>query len=512
MPSKVLLTALRWKRTRTGARQSGSLSRGKAEAMSETAIISVVLVVYLILLFGIAVWSRSAGGTLEGYYLGGRQLPFWVAGFSANATGESSWLLLGLSGMGYLVGVHAIWIVIGETIGVWLGWRLIARRLKVAADSYRSITVPDLLEETLKDNTQRLRISGVIIILAMVAAYVSAQMMATGKIFSIFLPMEYSTGVLLGGAITLAYTAYGGFKAVAYSDVLQGSLMLLALVSLPIVGIYTIDGDFWEAVRSTDPALLDLTGNLGLGLPGLIAIIGFIALGFAFMAAPQILTRFMAIKSPDEVKNAARISIACIIAFDTGAVFIGIAGRVLFPDLTDVEAVMPTMARELLPPLITGVFLVMVLAAVMSTVDSLLILASSAVVRDLMQKVLNVGWQDEQLAKIGMLVTVGIGAGAIAFALSEVKVIFWFVTFAQSGLATAFGPPVICALFYKGITKEGALAGMIGGFATDMLWVNFMKPYTYDLVEIVPAMIVGFCLIFLVSRATRKNYSVDSDG
>jgi len=395
--------------------------------------------------------------------------------------------------------------VIGETIGVWLGWRLIARRLKVAADRYQSITVPDFLEDSLEDKTQRLRISSVLIILAMVAAYVSAQMMATGKIFSIFLPMDYSTGMLLGGGITLAYTAYGGFKAVAYSDVLQGILMLLALVILPIVGIYAIEGDFWTVVRETDPALLDLTGGLGLGLPGLIAIIGFIALGFAFMAAPQLLTRYMAIKSPDEVKNAARISIACIIAFDTGAVLIGISGRVLFPELTDVETVMPTMARELLPPLVTGIFLVMLLAAVMSTVDSLLILASSAVVRDLMQKVLNVRRKDEQLAKIGKFVTVAVGVGAIAFALTEIKVIFWFVVFAMSGLSAAFGPTVICALFYKGITKEGALAGMLGGFATDMLWVTFMKPHTHNLVEIIPAMIVGFGLIFIVSRLTRQS-------
>lgn len=476
--------------------------------MSETATVSAVLVVYLMLLFGIAVWSRSAGGSLEGYYLAGRRLPYWVAGFSTNATGESSWLLLGLSGMGYLFGLHAIWIVVGETLGVWLGWRLIARRLKVAADHYQSITVPDFLEAALDDNAHRLRISGVIIILAMVAAYVSAQMMATGKILSNFLPMEYATGVLLGGAITLSYTAYGGFKAVAYSDVLQGVLMLLALVSLPIVGMYAIDGDFWQVVRQTDPALLDLTGGLGLELPGIIAMISFVSLGFAFMAAPQLLTRYMAIKSPGEVRSAARISVTCIILFDTGAVLTGIAGRVLFPELADAETVMPTMARELLPPLITGVFLVMVLAAVMSTVDSLLILASSAVVRDLMQKIWKVGLQDAQLAKFGKLVTLAIGGGAIAFALSETKVIFWFVVFAQSGLAAAFGPPVICVLFYKGITRAGALAGMIGGFATDMFWVTYMKPYTYGLVEGVPAMVVGFGLIFLVSRATRRDEPV----
>ncbi|MFQ5548914.1 MAG: sodium/proline symporter [Woeseia sp.] len=476
--------------------------------MSESAIIAVVLVIYLMLLVGIAIWSRSAAGTLEGYYLADRRLPFWVAGFSANATGESSWLLLGLSGMGYLFGLHAIWIVIGETLGIWLGWRLIASRLKTRSDGYRSITVPDFLEDALGDRAHRLRISGAFIILAMVAAYVSAQMMATGKIFSSFLPMEYSSGVLLGGAITMAYTAYGGFKAVAYSDVLQGVLMLLALISLPIVGIYAIEGDFWQLVRQTDPALLDLTGGLGFGLTGLIAMVGFVSLGFAFMAAPQLLTRYMAIKSADEVKSAAWISTICIVLFDTGAVLTGMAGRVLFPELTDAETVMPTMARELLPPLVTGVFLVMVLAAVMSTVDSLLILASSAVVRDLMQKTFNVRWRDAQLASFGMFVTIAIGIGAIVFALAETKVIFWFVVFAMSGLAAAFGPPVICALFYKGITRQGALAGMVGGFTTDMLWITYVKPHTHDLVEIIPAMIVGFSLTFLVSRATGRRSKI----
>jgi SSS family transporter len=339
----------------------------------------------------------------------------------------------------------------------------------------------------------------------MVGAYVSAQMVATGKIFSNFLPMDYSTGVILGGTITLAYTAYGGFKAVAYSDVLQGILMLVALVTLPVVGIYAVEGNFWQAVQATEPRLLDVTGTLGWGLPGLIAIASFASLGFAFMAAPQLLTRFMAIRSADDVNKAARISIVCIIAFDAGAVMIGITGRLLFPDLTDAETVFPTMARELLPPVITGVFLVMVLAAVMSTVDSLLILASSAVVRDLMQKILNLSWRDTVFTNVGKLVTVVIGVSAIVFALSEVKAVFWFVVFAQSGLAAAFGPPVICALYYKGITREGALAGMLGGFLTDMLWVTFMKPYSYDMVEGLPAMIVGFGLIFLVSRATRDS-------
>lgn len=472
--------------------------------MTESAIILGVLAVYLVILFGIAIWSRSATHSLEGYYLGGRRLPYWVAGFSANATGESSWLLLGLSGIGYLVGLHAFWIVIGETLGVWLGWRLIARRLKTATDGYASITIPDFLDDALPGPSRPLRLVSVVIILTMVAAYVSAQMVATGKIFSSFLPLGYPAGVLFGGAITLAYTAYGGFKAVAYSDVLQGVLMLLALIMIPAAGILAVQGNFFEAVGAAAPGLLDPSGGMGYGALGLIAIFSFVSMGFAFMAVPQILTRYMAIRGPEEIRSASAVAIACIIVFDTGAVLTGMAGRVLFPGLADVETVLPVMAGALFPPLITGVVLVMVLAAVMSTVDSLLILASSAVVRDLLQKVVNPGWQDRSYTNVGQAVTVAIGLGAMLFALTEAKVIFWLVVFAQSGLAVSFGPPVMCLLFYRGTTKRGMLAGMIGAYATLVIWANFIKEHVFDLLESVPATIVGFLLIILVSRAERR--------
>ena len=477
--------------------------------MSETVVIVSVLLVYLATIFGIAIWSRSEGQSLEGYYLAGRRLPYWVAAFSTNASGESGWLLLGLSGMGYLLGVHALWIVLGETLGVWLGWRVVARRLKIASDRHRSITVPDFLDDALAGSDSKLRIAAILIILSMVAAYVTAQMMATGKVFSSFLPLEYSTGVLLGGAITMAYTAYGGFKAVSYSDVLQGVLMLIALIVMPIVGILTVEGRFWESLSNVSPVLLDPTGGMGLGVAGLIAITSFVFLGFAFMGAPQLLTRFMALRDPSEVRRASHIAILCIIAFDVGAVFTGMAGRILFPELADAETVLPTMARELFPPIITGLFLVMVLAAVMSTVDSLLILSSSAVVRDFLQKVLDLGWSDAHYAGIGKIVTVVIGVAAILFALLEAKVVFWAVIFAQSGLASAFGPPVICTLFYRNMTRQGALAGMLAGFATNTIWAMFLKPYTNDTIEVIPGLIAGFSVTLLVSRATSRPRQTD---
>ena len=480
--------------------------------MSETAVITSVLGVYLAIVFGIAIWSRAEAQSLEGYYLAGRRLPYWVAAFSTNASGESGWLLLGLSGMGYLLGVHALWILLGETIGVWLGWRLVAKRLKIAADKHGSITVPDFLDDALAGSGTKLRIASIVIILSMVAAYVTAQMMATGKVFSSFLPMEYSTGVLLGGAITMAYTAYGGFKAVSYSDVLQGVLMLLALILMPVAGILALQVPFWESLGNADPVLLDLTGGFGLSLPGFIAIFSFVFMGFAFMGAPQLLTRFMAIRDPSEVKSASRIAISCIIVFDTGAVFTGMAGRILFPELADAETVLPTMARALFPPVITGLVMVMVLAAVMSTVDSLLILSSSAIVRDLMQKTLNLGWPDAHFARAGKAVTVAIGVGAISFALLEAKLVFWAVVFAQSGLASAFGPTVICTLFYRKMTKQGALAGMLAGFTTNTVWALFLKPYTNDTIEVIPGLIAGFAFTLLVSQATWRRQPINRPG
>ena len=305
--------------------------------------------------------------------------------------------------------------------------------------------------------------------------------------------------------ITLAYTAYGGFKAVAYSDVLQGVLMLAGLVILPIAGFYAVQGDVWEQLGAADARLLAVDGGLGFGVAGLIAIVSFIAVGLPFAGAPQMLTRYMAIRDPNEIPKARTISVLCILTFGVGAVMTGLVGRVLFPGLDDAETIMPTMARELFPAPITALFLVIVLAAVMSTVDALLILASSALVRDLLQRAAKVRWTDARFVTAGQIATAGIGVGAILFAFAEPQAIFWLVLFVQNGLASAFGPPVICALFLPGITKRGALAGMVGGFATTIIWATFIKPYVYDLFELIPALIVSFALTIYVSRATQPD-------
>ncbi len=231
----------------------------------------------------------------------------------------------------------------------------------------------------------------------------------------------------------------------------------------------------------------------------------------AFLGVPQLLTRFIAARNRTEIVKGSMIAVICIIVFDLGAVFAGMAGRSLFPGLGDAETILPTMAAELFPPVITGLFLVIVLAAIMSTADSLLILASSAVVRDGLQKVFRPDLSERQLSLFGKITTVVIGLGALALALPESQVIFWFVLFAWAGLASAFTPVVLCALFWKGTTRAGAIAGMIGGFLTAMLWVLLVKESVYDLYEMLPGFAMGFMLTIGVSLRTKPPDGADED-
>jgi len=467
--------------------------------------IIAVLVVYLLVLLGIGAWGSRESGSVAGYYVANKRLPSWVIAFSSNTTGESAWLLLGLTGMGYMIGVHAFWIVLGEVLGVTLGWVLVALPFKEYTDRYDSITVPDYLEARFRDTGHLIRLLSAIIIFSMVIAYTAAQLTASGKAFGSFLGTSYTAGVLIGAAVILYYTTVGGFKAVAYSDLLQGVLMFGGLLVLPIVGISAAGGwgPLMERLHLTDPNLLKPMGEFGFSTAGVMSALGFMGIGLAFLGAPQLLTRFISARGRNEIADASLLAVLCIIVFDVGAVLAGMAGRSLFPGLEDPETILPIMSAELFPPVVTGLFLVIVLAAIMSTVDSLLILASSAIVRDVVQRVFNPGLSDKRLSLYGKLTTVVIGAFALIFALGEVRVIFWFVLFAWSGLGSAFTPVVLCSLFWKKTTRAGAIAGMVGGFATTVIWVIFFKASFYNLYEMLPGFAAGFLFTVVVSLMTE---------
>jgi SSS family transporter len=341
----------------------------------------------------------------------------------------------------------------------------------------------------------------------MVMAYTAAQLTASGKAFDSFLGTGYNAGVWIGLGIVLFYTTVGGFKAVAYSDFLQGVLMLGCLLALPLVAIPAAGG--WTAtmatLEATDPALLRPMGSFGLSVAGVASAFGFVAIGFAFLGSPQLLTRFMAARNQEEIVEGGLWAVLCVIGFDVGAVFGGMAGRVLFPGLADPETILPQISASLLPAFFTGIFLVVVLAAIMSTVDSLLILASSVVVRDVVQKVYRPDAAERSLSLLGKGVTVVIGVAGLILALTEVRMVFYFVLFAWSGIASAFTPVVLCSLFWKRTTRAGAVAGMAGGFLATVVWALFLKERYWELYEMIPGFAAGFALTIGVSLVTTPD-------
>lgn len=470
------------------------------------SMITFVFLCYLIILIVVAAWSRKESSTLQGYFIAGKKLPPWVVAFSTNATGESGWLLLGLTGMGYAVGAHAFWVVLGEVTGIALAWILVSRRLKRLGDESESITVPDVLAARFNDKHHVLRSISVLIILVMVMTYVAAQMVATGKAFDGFTDLNYAWGVVVGSTIIIVYTLVGGFKAVAWTDLIQGVLMLLGLIILPIVAINA--GGGWNAITSNllaqDPGLLSPWGPDGKSTLAIVGVISFLAIGIPFIGVPQLMVRFMSARSEESLVPAMTLSVIVILLFDIGAVLTGMAGRALFPGLEDPEGILPLMSTAMLPEWMAGIMMVIVLAAIMSTVDSLLILASSAVVRDYTQKIRGSVLGEKALANRGKLLTLIIGVIGVGFALQQSPMIFWFVIFAWNGLGAAFGPPLLCGLWYPKTNLKGAVAGMLGGFFTTVAWVLLFKEQFYNLSEIVPGFTVGLLLTIIVSNASSR--------
>ena len=463
-----------------------------------------VLIIYLGVLAALAIWSRRETHTLAGFYLADKKLPFWVVAFSTNATGESGWLLLGLSGMGYAVGTQAYWVVVGEIVGIALSWGLISRRLKRLGDETNSITVPDVLAAKFADKWHLIRGVAVLIIVVMVTTYVTAQMVSSGKAFSSFLGMKYETGVVVGGIFIIAYTFVGGYKAVSYTDVVQGVLMLLGLIAVPVAAVFAAGG--WGEMKKTlalqDPALLDMFAFSDA--PTWIGIASFVAIGLPFLGVPQLLIRYMSARDDGEIKKARIMSLVVLLFFTAGAVTAGVAGRALYPGLEDSETIFPVLSNNLFPPVIAGMLLVVVLSAIMSTVDSLLLLASSAVVRDTYQKIMGSTESDSVLSNYGKIITVVIGVIALVLGIQEPRVIFHFVLASWSGLGSAFGPVMIGILYYKRVTWAGVLSGMIGGFLVSVVWLTWFKADYHGLYEAIPGFIAGMVLTFAVSWLTSR--------
>ncbi|MEO0468078.1 MAG: sodium/proline symporter [Bacteroidota bacterium] len=471
----------------------------------------IILALYFLVLFLIGIVASRRIKGLTDFYAGGKKLGYWVVAFSARATGESGWLLLGVTGMGAMVGLSAFWVVVGELIGVGLAWWFMAKPFKRMTDDYDAITIPDYLAGRFPNGKKALRLIAAFTLTVFVTIYVSAQIDTTGKAFETFLDWDYFTGVFVGFAIVLVYTFSGGFVAVAWSDLFQGLIMLVGLVGLPLFVWWTLDGSLLAGLEAIDPSLVSIWGEGGLTFMNVITAIGLLSIGLGFLGSPQVFVRYISIKDEAEIEKGKWVAIVFTLLTDSAAVLIGMLGRYVFTEAGQsvegilgnaAENVLPMMVDEFLPLALAGLYIAAVLAAIMSTIDSLLVVASSAITRDIYQQMLRPDRLGDPMTRFSRIVTLSIAIAALAIAMSVAllvpgRTVFWFVIFGWNGIAATFCPMIVLSLFWSRYNAAGAIASMLTGFVSVPLF-KFVIPsltgtelFFENLAELMPSFILS---------------------
>lgn len=475
--------------------------------MSDQIFIFIALGLYFaaMLLIGYLAFRRTKDH--EDYMLGGRDLPPWVAALSAGASDMSGWLVMGLPGAIYLSGLIEAWIAVGLTIGAYLNWLLVAPRLRAYTQvSRNSITIPSFFENRLRDSSRLLRILAGVVILVFFTLYISSGMVAGGFFFESSFNSDYLLGMILVAGITLLYTLFGGFLGASFTDVVQGLMMVIALIVVPVAAIIAVGG-FGEVGESLDalaPNHLSLIGGTALTGGVILTIVSGLAWGLGYFGQPHIIVRFMALRNPGEAKTARRIGMSWMIISLIGAVFSGIVGVAYMAqkgiDLTNAETVVLVMSQTLLHPFVAGLVLAAVLAAIMSTISSQLIVASSALVEDLF-RVVKKEPSPKTLVMLGRGTVLVVGIIAALLAIIPNDTILGLVAFAWAGFGAAFGPLILLSLFWRKLTNWGALAGMFVGAVSVFIW-DVVWP---DLYELLPGFVGALIVAVVVSLITHKD-------
>ncbi|MBG6189292.1 sodium/proline symporter [Arthrobacter sp. CAN_A212] len=468
----------------------------------------IAMVIYMSAMLGIGWYAFKRTSDLDDYMLAGRGLKPGVAALSAGASDMSGWLLLGLPGAIYVSGLIEVWIAIGLTIGAWLNWKFVAPRLRSYTEvSNNSITVPSFLENRLKDKSRILRIVSGIIILVFFTFYVSSGMVAGGLFFESSFNSNYTVGMIIVATITIAYTLFGGFMGATFTDVAQGLLMLVALIMVPIIGLIQVGGfdGLTTSIREVDPSFLNIVAG-----GSTVAIISAASWGLGYFGQPHIIVRFMAMRTPQDAVAGRRIGVGWMVITVIGAISTALVGIAYFqqnPDLslTDPEAVFLDLSQAFFHPFVAGIILAAVLAAVMSTISSQLVVCSSALVEDLYNMVSKRTLTNKQGVILGRLGVLVVAIVAIILASGRSESILSLVAFAWAGFGAAFGPTVLLALYWKKLTMPGALAGMVSGAVVVFTWGN--SPLADTMYEIVPGFFLNLIVAIVVSKLTWKSNS-----
>ncbi len=486
--------------------------------MSDQIWLYIALGAYFtaMLLIGYLAYRRTSGH--EGYMLAGRGLPPWVAALSAGASDMSGWLIMGLPGAIYVAGLIEAWIAIGLTLGAYLNWLVVAPRLRAYTEvSQNSITLPSFFENRTRDKTRSLRIVSSVIILVFFTLYVSSGMVAGGVFFQSAFDGEYIWGMVLVTVVTLGYTLFGGFLGASLTDVVQGLMMVIALIIVPVAAVVSVGGvgEAMSLVRELGPNHFDLFGGTGLSSVTIIGVLSGLAWGLGYFGQPHIVVRFMALRKPSEAKSARRIGVTWQIISLAGAVFSGFVGIAYVSqnniDLGNPETIVLLMSQALLHPLVAGLVLAAVLAAIMSTFSSQLIVCSSALVEDIFKVIKKTPPAEKTLVLLGRACVLAVAIVAALLAISPNDSILGLVSFAWAGFGAAFGPLVILSLYWRKLTNWGALSAMIVGTITVFAW-GAASGGVFDLYELLPGFVFALITAIIVSLATyKRNEAIEQE-
>jgi sodium/proline symporter len=473
--------------------------------MTASTPLLVTFAIYLLVMVGIGFMAWRSTRSFDDYILGGRSLGSYVTALSAGASDMSGWLLLGLPGALYLGGVSEAWIAIGLIIGAWCNWKFVAGPLRVYTErTGNALTLPDYFTHRFADTSKLLRILSALVILVFFAVYCASGIVAGARLFESVFGLPYAQALWWGAAATILYTLVGGFLAVSWTDTVQATLMIFALLLTPVIVLLSIGGvgTSLSLIDQVDPARLHWIGK-----GGLVAVVSAVAWGLGYFGQPHILARFMAADSLSTIPKARRIGMTWMVLCLLGATAVGLFGIAYFAVHADQgvmvrdnpERVFIALATLLFNPWVAGVLLSAILAAIMSTLSCQLLVCSSALTEDFYRGFVRPRASQRELVWFGRTMVLSVALIAIAIARDPDSRVLGLVSYAWAGFGAAFGPVVLFSLGWKRMTRNGALAGMVAGAATILLWKQTGSP----LYEMVPGVIAASLTIVIVSLLGR---------
>ncbi len=460
--------------------------------------------IYFVVIIILCLIANRRNQRLSDYVLGGRSLSGPITALGAGASDMSSWLLLALPGTIFVHGINQCWMPIGLFVGAYLNWKFIAKRLRIYTEiAQDSLTIPSFLDHRFKRHSHLIRAITAIVVLVFFTLYCAASFVSGALLFQVAFKMPYQTALIMSGIIILVYTMIGGFLAINWIDFFQGSLMLLALIIVPYFTMMHLhDQHTFTTALSHVPAHYFQP----LHQASLLPIISLLGWGVGYFGQPHILTRFMAIRKPNHLKQARRICMTWMFISLLGAIATGITGRLFFhTGLANPEQTFLALTQSLFPPLIAGALFSAVLSAMMSTVSAQLLTSSSALIADFYAVFLRRHASQKELVTVGRLCVLISAAAAIFFASNQKNTLLLLVQYAWGGIGASFGPIIIASLFWKRTTSQGALAGIIIGATTVIGWKTFLTPLGgfWTLYEIIPGFIFSGIAIIIATLLSR---------